>query len=126
MKAPYEYEREVADVSRLVALLKLVLNLKTSPLGRKLQCAHVEVKQVRYGVRLSVFALGCRPDWLQAGPGQRVVAGVTEREWARFNRYWLAIVRKLLGRGVVPYIEPWKSDAKFQSRFETYIRYSEL
>lgn len=130
LKPPYEYEREVKDVTRLVALLKLVLNTKTSPLGQKMQCAHLEVKQVRYGVRLSVFALGC--DWRREVfrnsdfKSMGFVDGVTEKEWLRFNRYWTAILCRTLGRSVAPYIEPWKSGVKFQARFETYIKYSEL
>ena len=118
LRKPYECEIPAAEGKQLVKELKdMFSNLESA----SLQCVLVESKPTKYGIRLNIFLLGHRPDF--CGEPHK---GCNAQFW-NVTTEWLATkLRETLGDWVQVYAEPWSADEKFQARFETYIKYSEL
>lgn len=120
LRKPYEYELPVADARALVKELKDYLKANGNE-GKALQCDLVDTKSVKYGMRLNVFLLGFRPG-LTGEPEK----GIYQHEWDRIWNGLIAIIKAQLGENVSVYVEPWSDKEKFQLRFETYIKFTEL
>lgn len=135
LRKPYQYLMPVSKAQRMVAELKMELR-KESRLT--MQYAHVDLKPVLRGTRLSVWALSHHPYPLsQVGPVliraqyhpaaiSSSTSGVGRKEWKAFTTKLTSILGKYLGKRVKVYVEKWSTVSKFQYRFDTYIMYKEL
>jgi hypothetical protein len=114
---PYQYEAPIAAVQDMVRQLKI-----EEKSDRKLQCYLVATKPVSKGIRLTIFMLGYQPGLCgESGTG----AGLDKSQWEAMTGTVRMILEHDLGK-VPLYVEPWRKGKKFQARFETYIKYSEL
>lgn len=115
LRRPYHYERSIGECRSLEMDLKSIM----SGFKQKLQCALLDLKAVKYGRRVQIFALGYRPGLC----GDEHV-GITDDQWQEFAGAIASRLRQSLGDEVSVYVEPWSDTKKFQLRFETYILYA--
>lgn len=102
---------------QFIAAAKAVLKEYKDPI---LQCNMLEVKKLARGVRLTFFLLGYKPG-LCGDPAE----GITKKQWDDCCYRIQGALHKLVAP-IPMYIAPWSATAKFQSRFDAYVAYSDL
>jgi hypothetical protein len=115
LRKPYQYELPAPTIAALKATLRVVVH----PYKLLLQCELVEFKALAHGVRLNLFLLGYRPGFC-GDPSK----GITAAQWDICTQSVRVVLDDALGEDTPVYVEPWNPDAKFQARFETYIKRS--
>ena len=115
LKKPYEFEIPAAVARQLGKDLKDLLK----PLNKRLQYAYLETKAVSKGQRIGLYMLGYKP-------GLYPEVGVTHGQWDTLCAALVKRITVTLGKRVDCYVEPWSPLRKFQFRFETYIKFTEL
>ena len=116
LRKPYQFELPANTAKALVADLKVWLK----PYSKKLQCDLVDKKTVTYGIKLDIFLLGYKSGFT----GDET--GLKAQEWESITSRIRILLQSTLGENVLMYVDPWNETSKFQARFETYIKYSEL
>lgn len=117
LRKPYEYEVTAQDARNLIADLNATLRHNK----QLLQCGLVDKKTVTYGIRFNLFLLSYR-----RGLVSDSAAGCSPGQWQAITEAVVQRIKATLGDDCPVYVEPWTPDAKFQARFETYIKFREL
>lgn len=115
LKAPYQFKVHARTASDLASILRQWVD------GRGLQCNLIKSKPTTYGIRLSVFLLGythglCGDD----------SKGIDAEDWENVTEKVTQMLKDNLGENVLPYVDEWSDDQKFQMRWEGYIMFREL
>ena len=118
LRKPYRFEIAASQGKLLGQELKAWA--KRLQREGKVQEAYVESKRVTYGIRVSFFLLAYEPGYIPDGD-----IGVTADEWKAITSEGVEIAEKYLGP-IVPYVELWKRNTKFQARWEGYVKFYEL
>ena len=113
----YQYELPAETAGQMVVELKR----KMKELDGVLQCSIVSVRTLARGIRLNVFLLG----YDNVDAAGMSLPGIGEGEWEDAVGEVLGIIRSRLP-DIIPYIEDWSTESKFQARWAGYIKYKEL
>ena len=117
LRKPYQYILPIAETKKLLEELKTAIKPFDKP---KLQMGGAYKKGLSRGIRLNIFLLGYYP-----GACGNLNEGITKEDWETVTKNVYDILVKYLP-DACPYIEDWRTERKFQFRFETYIAFQEL
>lgn len=118
LRSPYQSAISAAEFYSLHKEIKDYLK----PYAKKLQCAGVDYKSIRYGARLNIFLLGYRPGYVGD------ISGITIEEWNLITLHITELLQTTF-KGQINKHEiikgDWSANSKFSFDFQRYVYFTE-
>lgn len=122
LKRPYQFVLPIKKCAALFESLRGYFEELYQKKPRILQCPNVARKSVKCGMRMNVFMLGYAPGFI----GDE--SGCSFEQWRAINEIVWSMIQEVVGEDyqILPYVEDWTKERKFQARWETYFKYTEM